>query len=497
MNRKNGRMELNGRKVVVAGLGRSGQAAARWVAAKGGRVICSDRQPLSLWQPDLLGWCEAHGAVVEAGEHRLETFLCADLVVVSPGLPGDLLVLCRAREAGVPIIGELALAAAAWKGPLLAITGTNGKSTTTELVGTMLGSAGIPCVVAGNIGTPLTTCLLQGHADKTAVLEVSSFQLDDCPMLAGNGSYPPFAPHVAAWLNLAPDHLDRYPDLAAYGASKARILAAQGPSDWAVLNLDDAGMRPWLSEGQGRRFFFGVGRREMPGAWLDLRRDRIAVSWPDGREEEFDLRAWSPPGVHSRENLLAAVLMARLSGVEPEVVQDVVSRFRALEHRLQWVARTNGVDYYDDSKATNVAAVIRGVEALGRPVVLIAGGLGKGEDYATLAGALEGVARAAILLGEERRALAAALRGRTTVIIVPEDTPQGLEAQSLSGGRDASGAEVMRLAVEAAAGLAESGDVVLLAPACASFDLFESYRARGLAFQGAVRQLEGGGRMVQ
>jgi UDP-N-acetylmuramoylalanine--D-glutamate ligase len=469
-------MNLTGRRVTVLGMGISGQAAAGLAASHGAEVTCSDVRPLEKWPDELRRWCMEGGARIEAGGHDIDTCRASDLIVVSPGIPPWVPVLEAARRAGIPVVGELALAMSFWKGPALAITGTNGKTTTTRLVGEMLSKAGIPCKVGGNIGTPLSACIADTNKDTVAVLEVSSFQLDTIPDRdAGLLTSPRFK--AAAWLNLAPDHLDRYHDLEAYGASKARILDLQDEGDWAVLRANDQALAPWLHRGKAERLFFGLATGDAPGAWLYPEEKKMVVVRPGAPEEEYDLKSWSLRGAHNLENLTAATLVSRIAGAPPEAVQAAINTFVAPPHRLQWVNQEEGVDYYDDSKATNVASVLTALESMDRPVVLIAGGRGKGEDYTPLAAAAEknGV-RAVIVIGEEATAL-----NRVFEALVPVIRIDG----------NGSGESVMRQAVHAASSLAKDGDAVLLAPACASFDLFDSYAHRGAVFQEAVQRETG------
>jgi len=469
-------MELKGKKVTVLGMGLSGQAIARWLFSQGAEVLCSDTRPLDRWPEDLVRWCEKNGVGLEIGEHKIETCVSSDLLVVSPGVSPEVPAIKAAYRSDVPVIGELALAASFWKGPLVGITGTNGKTTTTMLVDEMLREAGLPHVVAGNIGTPLSA-YLKGHGEDTiAVLEISSFQLDYFP---GAGHFPISFPRfkVTAWLNLAPDHLDRYHGIRDYGESKARIYDFQGHGDWSIRNIDDPGVEPWRGRGQAMRLYFGDRHPGIPGAWLDSPEGEILVIWPDDHEERYDLRGWSLKGRHNLENLACAILISRLAGSGAGSIQSVIRSFEAPRHRLQWVVRKGDIDYYDDSKATNVASVLRAVESIDRAAVLIVGGRGKGEDYTSLAEATKnGHIRGAIVIGEEAEAFNKAL---TKVIPV-------IEVHGIDGGK-----ETMKEAVREATSLAGPGDAVLLSPACASFDLFKNYEERGMAFQEAVLELCG------
>ncbi|NIA09063.1 MAG: UDP-N-acetylmuramoyl-L-alanine--D-glutamate ligase [Nitrospiraceae bacterium] len=470
-------MELKGKKVTVLGMGLSGQAMARWLLSQGAEVLCSDICPLDRWSGDLVSWCDENGVGVEAGDHKIETCVSSDLLVVSPGISPDVPAIKAAFRSGVPVVGELALAASLWKGPLVGITGTNGKTTTTMLVDEMLSKAGLPHVVAGNIGTPLSAYLDKGYTEDTiAVLEVSSFQLDYLP---GHRHLPISLPRfkVTAWLNLAPDHLDRYHDITDYGESKAKIFDLQGPGDWSIRNIDDPGIRPWMWRGRAMRLYFGGRHSGIPGAWLDTHEGEISVMWSDNHWERYDLGGWSLKGHHNLENLACAILISRLVGAGRGAIQSVIQGFKAPPHRLQWIVRVGDIDYYDDSKATNVASVLRAVESVDQVTVLILGGRGKGEDYSRLAEATKnGHIRGAITIGEEAKALNRVL-GRSIPVI---------EIEGLDEGR-----EIMRDAIMKATSLAEPGDAVVLSPACASFDLFKNYEERGKAFQEAVQELCG------
>jgi len=465
-------VELKGKKVTILGTGVSGRAAAGWIVSQGAQVICSDLNPLNKWPKGLAGWCDKNGVGVETKKHKVETCLSSDLIVASPGVPPEIPALVAARRSNIPVVGELALAASFWKGPLIGITGTNGKTTTTMLVDEMLKKANVPHVRAGNIGTPLSA-LIKEHTEETiAVLEISSFQLDYFPRT----KYFPFTPpkfKTTAWLNLDPDHLDRYRDIKNYGESKAAIYDFQRPEDWAIRNMDDKELETWKDRGRARRLYFGMLRPGVPGAVLDTSLKKISVMWPDNKWEEYDLESWSPRGRHNVENLACAILISRLAGAGVDAVQSVIQSFKAAHHRLQWVVQNAGIDYYDDSKATNVASVLRALESIDQPIVLIVGGRGKGEDYASLAEVTKKVRiRSAIAIGEEAKALKKVL-GKVIPVIQVSGTKNGKKT--------------MRKAVEEATSLAEPGDVILLSPACSSFDMFKNYEERGMAFQEAAR----------
>jgi UDP-N-acetylmuramoylalanine--D-glutamate ligase len=467
-------VELKGKKVIILGMGVSGQAAARWIVSQGAQVICSDLNPLNKWPEGLASWCDRNGVRVETKKHKVETCLSSDLIVVSPGVPSEIPALEAARRANIPVIGELALAASFWKGPIVGITGTNGKTTTTMLVDEMLKKANVPHVKAGNVGTPLSAFIEENAKGTIAVLEISSFQLDYFPRTRYLSFTPPRFT-ITAWLNLAPDHLDRYQDIKSYGESKAAIYDFQRPEDWTIRNMDDKGLETWKDRGRARRLYFGILCPGVPGAGLDTSLKEINVMWPDNKCEEYDLESWSLRGRHNIENLACAILISRLSGAGAGAVQSVIRSFKAAHHRLQWVAQNRGIDYYDDSKATNVASVLRALESIDQPIVLILGGRGKGEDYISLAKATKRVhIRSAILIGEEAKAFEKVL-GKVMPVIQVRGTKNGKKT--------------IRKAVMEATSLAEPGDAILLSPACSSFDMFKSYEERGMAFQEAVLEL--------
>lgn len=454
-------MELAGRKIVVVGAARSGAAAAAFALRRGARVTVSDRSPAGALG-DTPARLAAQGAALELGGHREATFTTADLVVVSPGVPHTIAPLEAARRRGVAVIGELELALRFVDTPVAAVSGTNGKTTVTRLLGDMLAAAGRRVFVGGNIGNPLIAHVDRGAPADVLVLEVSSFQLDTCESLR---------PRVAVLLNVTADHLDRYPDFAAYAASKARLFARQRPQDAAVLDGRDPEVRR-IAEGiRAERVWFAgrpegaAGAREEDGR-LVLRgfTDRRAAF----EGERLPLEGLRLPGAHNRTNAAAAALAARLAGADRAAVARAIAAFEGLPHRLQTVAERDGVRYVDDSKATNVDAVVQALTAFAAPVVLIAGGREKGGDYDRLRPLVAERVRALVVLGETAEALATALgpacRGR------------------VQRARDMTGA------VAQARAAARPGDVVLLAPACASFDMFTDYAARGDAFAAAVRE---------
>ncbi len=374
------------------------------------------------------------------------------LVVPSPGVPADGPLLTAAVARGLPIVSEIELAARHLAVPILAVTGTNGKSTTTTLLGAMLRAAGIATFVGGNLGTPLITAV--GAGDEAAVVEVSSFQLEWVDR---------FRPRVGVFLNLTDDHLDRYPDLDAYGRAKLRLFARQDADDTAVLNGGD----PWLRRHAGRlparTIWFGAGEG------VAIRADEAAIRLRlAGGEEVYPLTRVTLAGAHNRENMMAAIAAARAFGVPQEAVQRALEDFRGLEHRLELVRERAGVRWVNDSKGTNAGAVIKSLESFPGNVVLLAGGVEKGGDYGVLREPVQRRVKRVILFGAARDLLARALAGTTEIEIV----------------------DGLATAVTRAAAVAVAGDVVLLSPACASFDMFRDYADRGRQFKALVEQLE-------
>ncbi len=453
-------IELDGKKVLVVGLGRSGQAAARVCAQHGARVTVTDRRG-----PEALASARAHlppGTVEELGGHREATFLAADLVVLSPGVP-ELPEIAAARRAGVRITGELEVGSWFNQGTIVAITGTNGKSTTTTLCGAILKASGSPTFVGGNLGEPLCEAVGTRAAAPggMSVVEVSSFQLETTDT---------FHPRVAVLLNVTPDHLDRYPSFEAYAATKARIFARQGPSDFAVVNVDDAQVVRCAEGIAAQVITLSTARPLERGGWVEG--DTLCVRLPGCDRERYPLHSPSLVGRHNHENALAALLAARLVGATPSEARRALLEFRALAHRMELVADSAGVVFYDDSKGTNVGAVTAALSGFPRPVVLIAGGKDKGGDYAPLAEVFGRVGRAVVLIGEAADAIAAAF-GK---FVAPEQIVRAVSLEE---------------AVRKAMALAQSGDAVVLSPACSSFDMFRDYAHRAEIFRGAVKAVVG------
>lgn len=450
-------MELSGKRVLVVGVERTGLGTALFCRARGARVTASELRPESAVAAAARSLREA-GAAVECGGHRRETFLAQDLIVPSPGVPAELEPLEEARARGIPVWSEIELASRFLRGRLLAVTGSNGKTTTTLLAGHILREAGRRVLVGGNVGTPLISLVEASAEDTLTVAEVSSFQLE--------GIAEGFRPDFAALLNVTPDHLDRHPTLEAYARAKARIFENQREGDAAIVNADDRAAAAWAPD-RPRRFWFSRLGPVEEGACLEGGR---IVFRSAGRSVGLFHRAdISLRGEHNVENALAAGCLAALVGVGPETIRQAVRSFPGVEHRLEFVAEIGGVAYYNDSKATNVDAALKAIAAFPGGLVVILGGKDKGGDYTPLAEALAGRTRLALLVGAAATKIGAQLGNQ-----IPAERAGTLDR-----------------AVEIAFERAQPGDTVLLAPACASFDQFENFEHRGRAFKELVHQLAG------
>jgi len=447
-------------RALVVGLGSSGFAAARLLKKIGAKVTATDSSAREKIDNRTLKWLDAHGIDLECGPHSDRCFKEADLIVVSPGVPLTIPVLREARDRGVVIIGEMALAAGLVAAPVLAVTGTNGKSTVTELLGKMFRTAGKKAFVGGNLGTPLSEYLLGLEEADLLILEVSSFQLD---------SAPAFRPALGILLNISPDHLDRYENYAAYAASKFSLFSNQKSSDLAILNYDDPEIRMRLDEAFLSGRIYSYGHEKYPGKGAAIAGQTITLTGVPGLPgENYNLAGGyfaREPNIH---NAAAAILAARLMECPAEAIRKALAGFEPLGHRLEFVGEVAGVTYLDDSKATNIGAVQAALEGQKQPVILIGGGRDKGGDYTLLAGVVREKVKGMVLLGEAREAMAKAFGGLVKVKQV----------------------ETMSEAVETASEMASPGDLVLLSPACASFDMFDSYAHRGRVFREAVKSLQ-------
>src|ERR1035438_4176882 len=449
-------MELKGKKVLVVGLGKSGRAAALFLRRKGANVPVSDLRSAEALAKDIPALLE-EGIMVEAGGHGLLTFRRQDLIVVSPGVPLDTPELAQVKSFGLSVIGELELAARFLKGRMLAITGSNGKTTTTALVGEILLKAGIATLVGGNIGVPVVALIDQSSDATWSVLEVSSFQLE---------STDQFHPSIAVILNITPDHLDRHGSFENYAKAKERIFAAQDEHDCLVLNADNVPAAQAATRSAAKVFWFSIEHPVAQGAWLQQGYVVYRSAKDAAREYVMPLGGIPLKGAHNVENVLAAVCAARLAGAPVDVIRQAIEAFQAVEHRLEYVATINGVEFYNDSKATNVDATSKAVAAFPPGIHLIMGGKDKNSDYTQLAQLLRERVRAVYTIGSAAAKIESHLRGVVSI----------------------RSCGTLDKAVAAAASAAHPGEVVLLAPACSSFDQFESYEHRGRIFKELVNE---------
>jgi UDP-N-acetylmuramoylalanine--D-glutamate ligase len=447
-------MELKGKKVLVVGLGKSGLSAALFLRRRGAQVTVSDMRSASALAKEIPALLE-NGISVESGGHGLLTFRRQDLIVVSPGVPLDTPELVQVKAFGLPVIGELELAAQFLKGSILAITGSNGKTTTTALTGEILAAAGIETQVGGNIGVPVVDLIEKSSDTGWSVLEVSSFQLESTHL---------FHPRIAVILNITPDHLDRHGSFENYALAKERIFSAQTAADMLVLNADNVRATAAAARTAAQLYWFSLEEPVTQGAWVEDGHIvcRIAAGGPI--ESIVPLKKIPLKGAHNVENVLAAICAARLAGAPAAEIARAIESFRAVEHRLEYVATANGVDYYNDSKATNVDAAAKAIAAFPCCIHLILGGKDKNSNYADLSDLLRKRVKAVYTIGSAAEKIESQIRG-----IVPTVSSQTLDK-----------------AVASARKAAHPGDVVLLSPACSSFDQFENYEHRGRVFKELV-----------
>ena len=450
-------LELKGKKVLVVGLGKSGLAAALFLRRRGALVTVSDVRSADQLAKEIPALIEA-GIMVEAGGHGLLTFRRQDLIVVSPGVPIDTPELVQARQLGLPVIGELELAARFLKGQTLAVTGSNGKTTTTTLLGEIIDASGLPTLVGGNIGVPVISLIEQSTDEGWTVLEVSSFQLE---------TTVDFHPEIAVILNITPDHLDRHGSFENYARAKERIFARQTAEDYLVLNADNSRAADAASRAAAKVYWFSIEHPVTQGAFLEQGFVVYRAAENEATEKIIPARAIPLKGTHNVENVLAAVCAARLVGVPADLIGRAIENFRAVEHRLEYVTTRNRVEFYNDSKATNVDATAKAVAAFSGGVHLILGGKDKGSDYTLLSELLRERVSAVYTIGSAAAKIESQLRGVISI----------------------HSCETLDKAVHVAASAARPGEVVLLAPACSSFDQFENYEQRGQFFKQLVKEL--------
>ncbi len=445
-------MELKGKRVLVIGMGRAGVAAARLLENKEARVTITDRREKEELR-EAYKELEGKRMGIETGGHHLELLEDRELIVASPGVSPNIPLLERAKEKKIPVIGELELASSFLKIPIVAVTGTNGKTTTTTLIGKILKREGKKVTVAGNIGHPLSSCVSEDY--ELVVSEVSSFQLERIKT---------FHPFISICLNIAPDHLDRYRDLNEYMGAKKRIFMNQERGDFAILNWDDPICRTLSIE--AKKIFFSQEEKIEEGVYL---KEEIIMANLSGRSQKVIHREEiGIKGPHNLENALAAIAACLILKVKIDTIRRVLKEFKGIPHRMEFVRKVKGVRFINDSKATNVSSVMKSLASFPPPIILIAGGKDKGLDYSSLRPLVEKKVKALILLGEAKEKIAQALSFYKRIKMV----------------------EDMKEAVDIAFGLAEEGDCILLSPACSSYDMFKNFEKRGEVFKKVVRELK-------
>ena len=458
-------MELAEKNITVVGLGKTGMALARFLKKRGAAVVVTDiaaeedlgPQVQELRQMDI---------ALELGRHRPETFQEADLIVLSPGVPHTIAPVIQAQENGIAVMGEIELASRFIEEPIVAVTGTNGKTTTTELLGDILKRSELDVFVGGNIGNPLIGYIDEGRRADAIVAEISSFQLD---------TIDSFRPKISVLLNITVDHLDRYPNFKAYTASKMRLFENQQTSDIAVLNTSDPLVRSLTKDLKNKKLIYPQTSKNEDGAVINGNHIRFHINDPGpldftgNSQWSFDLSQIKLRGRHNLENACAAGLAAIAAGARPASIQEALNNFSGGAHRLEYLCTINNVEFYNDSKATNVDAVIRAVQCFSNPVVLIMGGLDKGSNFESLRDIFPRYIKKLIVMGKAASLIQSVLGDLTPTI----------------------SATSMTDAVKQARQAASPGDVVLLSPGCASFDMYDSYARRGEDFREEVLNLKG------
>lgn len=452
-----------GMRVLVVGLGRSGVSATKLLCKKGLKVTVTDELNKSDLK-DSLDALEGYEFEAELGKHVLKTFTDQDLIVVSPGVRLDIKPLEQARKSNIPVISEIELAAQFITEPIIAITGTNGKTTTSHLIHEMIQAGGKTAFLGGNVGVPLCEYAARREKCDYVVVEVSSFQLETCF---------DFKPHVAVFLNVAPDHLDRYSGFEDYVKAKLRLKNNMTEEDYVVTNLRDSKLMSQLSGTAAKHLYFTTDSfNKVPPHFAEkfqganLEPGQIALRTERWKEHFFPLQGALLRGLHNRENMMAAMLAAKVAGISNEAIQKVLLNFKPLPHRMEFVARKNQVSFYNDSKGTNVHSLMRSLESFKEPVILIAGGKDKGEEYEPLIPYIKKFVKNLILVGEAKEKLNRAIGDHSETFLVG----------------------TFEEAVYVAYQKSRSGDVVLLSPGCASQDMFKNYEERGEQFKKIVAQ---------
>jgi len=447
-------MDLHGKKVLVVGMARTGIATAKFLKAKGSLVTTTEAKPENEMK-EAVQELKGMDLSTEWGGHQTETFLKQDLIVVSPGVDLSMDPVQKAIRHGVRVISEIELAYHFIHVPILAITGTNGKTTTTLLLGEMLKEDGRKVGVGGNVGEPLILFAEGGDRWEVLVVEISSFQLE---------AIEDFQPRISVLLNITEDHLDRYSSYTDYIEAKARIFANQNSGDLAILNRDDPIVTQFGEKVKAKKVMFSMSEKLEEGAFSDGQTISLRLG---GKGEEYSLAKTPLKGIHNVENMMAALTTARMFGCSKKAVQDVLDRFKGLEHRLEFVREIGRVRFYDDSKGTNVGSVVKSLQSFSEPVILIAGGKDKNGDLSPLKEWVRKQVKHLILIGEAKERMNRELGGLTDTVM----------------------AKTMEEAVSFARQKAKGGEVVLLSPACSSFDMFKDYKERGKVFKEAVRRL--------
>jgi UDP-N-acetylmuramoylalanine--D-glutamate ligase len=451
-------MEVTGKKVLIIGAARSGIAAAKFLAERGAIVALNDEKPIEKWPESSLALIH-RGVGLLPGEPPMWLLDQLDLVVVSPGVPSTIIPIRYAERAGAEVIGEVELAYRYLKGRIIAITGSNGKTTTTSLIGELLRDGGFNVQVGGNIGQALISMVESSREDGWTVAELSSFQLETIKQ---------FHPTIAVGLNVTPNHMDRYENFNGYAAAKHRIFMNQTAADFAVLNADDPTVSSWKSGLKAQVIEFSVRKELERGVFL--KSDELIARTTENESVVLKPSEMKLRGLHNVENVAAAIAAGMAAGASLESMRETVKRFNPVEHRLEFVCELDGVKFYNDSKATSVDATLKALEAFASEpgqVVLILGGRGKKAPYAPLAELVRTKVRKLVLIGEDAETI----------------------ERELGQYANVERASDMHDAVNRSFAAAESGDVVLLAPACASFDMFESFEHRGTIFKGEVTKL--------
>ena len=451
-------MELDGKKVLIIGAARSGIAAAKFLTEQGAVVALNDQKPIAKWSKSALALKDL-GVGLLPGEPPMWLLDQLDLVVVSPGVPSTIIPIRYAERAGAEVIGEVELAYRYLKGRIIAITGSNGKTTTTSLIGELLRDGGFNVQVGGNIGQALISMVESSREDGWTVAELSSFQLETIKQ---------FHPTIAVVLNVTPNHMDRYENFNGYAAAKHRIFMNQTAADFAVLNADDPTVSSWKSGLKAQVIEFSVRKELERGVFL--KSDELIARTTENESVVLKPSEMKLRGLHNVENVAAAIAAGMAAGASLESMRETVKRFNPVEHRLEFVCELDGVKFYNDSKATSVDATLKALEAFASEpgqVVLILGGRGKKAPYAPLAELVRTKVRKLVLIGEDAETI----------------------ERELGQYANVERASDMHDAVNRSFAAAESGDVVLLAPACASFDMFESFEHRGTIFKGEVTKL--------